>query len=69
MITKEQLESIDFRTKDGTLYHDYYRFDFEYNIKSQDLYDFNEVNGETEYICSVVDINQLKELTDYYREQ
>ena len=64
MITKEQLLSIDFRSIDGTLYHDYYRFDFEYNIKSQDLYEFNEVNGKTNYLCRVIDFEQLKELTD-----
>ena len=66
MIIKKELESIGFRTKDGTLYHDYYRFDFEYNIKSQYLYDHDEVDGKIEFICRVMDIHELRELTEYY---
>lgn len=66
MISKEQLESIGFSTEDNTLYYDAPNWDFEYNIKTQELFSFNELDGETEFLCRVTDINKLEELIDTY---
>jgi len=64
MITKEQLNEIDFVSIDGTEYFDVPIWDAMFNIKTQTLFSHNEVNGETEEICKVTDIEKLKELYD-----
>jgi len=67
MISKEQLESIGFSTEDNTLYYDAPNWDFEYNIKTQELFSFNDGYGEPEFLCRVTDINQLEIILDTHK--
>lgn len=64
MITKEQLNSIDYTSKDGTLYHLFGDWEYEYNIKTQELWAINDGYGEPEFLCKVIDFEKLKELLE-----
>ena len=63
-ITKAQLEAIGFRSKDATLYYDVGDWDYEYNIKTQELFSHCEVDGVTELITRVTSIEKLEELIE-----
>ena len=64
MITRAQLNEIGFSSEDNTLYYDAPNWDFEYNIKTQDLYRFSEVDGATDHLCRVTNIETLKEILE-----
>jgi hypothetical protein len=66
VITREQLEEIGFSSKDNTLYYDAPNYEFEYNVKTQDLYAFDEVDGSTEHLCRVTNIGTLKNVIENY---
>jgi len=68
MITKEQLKNIDFYTKDGIEYYDYWSFDFMFNIKTQKLYSHCETYGDVEYLTSVNEIEKLKEILELLKK-
>ena len=64
MITKEQLEKIGFRSTDTTLYYDVDTWDYEYNIKTQELFSHCEVYGSTEFLTKVTNIEKFIELIE-----
>jgi hypothetical protein len=64
MITKQQLEEIGFKSKDTTLYYDVDTWDYEYNIKTQELFNHCEVEGATEFLTKVTDIEKFIELIE-----
>lgn len=64
MINKEQLNSINFYSKDQTLYIDN-NFDYEFNIKTQELWDINDGYGEPEFICRITNFEKFKELINH----
>lgn len=61
MISKEQLNSICFYSEDNTSYYGG-NWDFEFNIKTQELYTINDGFGEPEHVCKCVDFKHLKEV-------
>lgn len=63
MITKEQLISIDGLTQDNISYY-FGGWEYEYNIKSQELWFINDGFGEPEFLCQITDFDKLKELLD-----
>lgn len=65
MITKEQLNQICFYSNDGTYYYDEGTFDYEFNIKNQELWYYNDGCGGEEFLCKVTDIEELKTLINY----
>jgi len=65
MINKEQLNSINFISDDGTYYYDKGTFDYQYNIKNQELWYYNDGYGDEEFMCRVTDIEELKNLINY----
>lgn len=67
MITREQLKEVGFTSIDYTLYYDVPNWDYEYNIKTQELFDHCEVEGATELIAKVTDIEKFKELIEIYK--
>ena len=62
MITKEQLNSIDYVSHKGTLFTIPGNWEYEYNIKTQELWSINDGFGEPEFLCRVTDFEKLKEL-------
>lgn len=62
MITKEQLNSIDYVSNDETLYTIPGDWDYEFNIKTQELWSINDGIGEPEFLCKVTDFEKLKDL-------
>jgi pectin methylesterase-like acyl-CoA thioesterase len=67
MITREQLEEIGFLSPDNTLYYDTGMWDYEYNVKTQKLFSHCEVDGDTEFIARVTDIEKFKEIIEIYK--
>ena len=67
MITREQLKELDFLSTDYTLYYDVGNWDYEYNIKTQELFSHCEVDGTTEFIARITDIEKFKELIEIYK--
>jgi len=67
MITREQLKEVGFTSRDYTLYYDAYTFDYQYNVKTQELFSHCEVAGDTELITRVTDIEKFKELIEIYK--
>jgi hypothetical protein len=61
MITKDQLNSISFFSDDNTSYYGG-NWDFEFNIKTQDLYTINDGFGEPELVCKCTNFKHLKEV-------
>ncbi len=61
MITKENLNSIDFTSIDHTLYYDE-GWDYEFNIKNQELWYVNDGFGDPEFICKITHFDELKEM-------
>jgi hypothetical protein len=69
MITKEQLESLGFVTEDGGLtYTDAPDWDFEFNIKTQELWNINDGFGEPEFLCKITDFNKLENIIIHYKQ-
>lgn len=62
MITEEQLNEIGYFSKEGIGYKIPGTWDFEYNIKTQYLWNFNKGMGQPEFIEHVTDFERLKEL-------
>lgn len=62
MITKEQLNSIDYVSNDGTEYVLPCDLEHLFNIKTQELFCINDGFGEPEFLCRVNDFEKLKEL-------
>ena len=62
MITKEQLETIGFHSKDNTEYYDWGSWEVMFNIKTQTLYEHCEVNGVGEELGKMTNINTLIEI-------
>lgn len=61
MITKEHLKEIDFFSNDETEYFGD-NWQYMFNIKSQQLWNFNDGFGEPDFLCKVTDFEKLKEL-------
>lgn len=68
MITKEQLNSIDYVSNDNTNYVIPGHWEYEFNIKKQELWCINDGFGEPEFLCRVTDFEKLKELLDILPE-
>lgn len=68
MITREQLNSIDYTSKDGTEYFIFGSLEYMFNIKTQQLWHTNDGVGEPEFLCVVMDFEKLKELLDILPE-
>jgi len=68
MITKGQLEDIDFRTLDDVEYYDVGTWDYMFNIKTQKLYTHCEVYGDVEHLADVSDIENLKEILELLKK-
>ncbi len=64
MITKEQLNSIDYVSNDSTSYVIPGSWEYEFNIKTQELWSINDGLGEPEFLCRVTDFEKLKELLE-----
>ncbi len=64
MITKEQLEDIEFHSRDGCEYYDVGNWDFMYNIKTQKLYSHCEIYGDVEFLANVNNIEKLKDILE-----
>lgn len=62
MITKDQLNSIEYFSNDGTEYVLAPVWDYLFNIKTQELFCINDGFGEPEFLCRVNDFEKLKEL-------
>lgn len=63
MITKEQLESIDFGEMNSGAFCSP-GFQYEFNIKTQELWDINDGVGEPEFLCRVTKFDELVELLE-----
>jgi hypothetical protein len=68
MITKEQLNSIDYVSNDNMSYVIPGSWEYEFNIKTQQLWSINDGFGEPELLCRVTDFEKLKELLDILPE-
>lgn len=64
MITKEQLNSIEYRSQDGTSYYIPGDWEYEFNIKTQELWSINDGYGDSVFLCKVTNFEKLKELLD-----
>lgn len=64
MITKEQLNSINYISSNQTTYSMSGNWEYEYNIKTQELWNINDGVGEPELLCRVTDFEELKNLLD-----
>lgn len=64
MITKEELNAIDYTSKDNTRYHLFGEWEYEFNIKTQELFNINDGVGEPVFLCRVTEIEKLKELLE-----
>lgn len=62
VITKEQLNSIDYVSKDETEYVIPGDWDYLFNIKTQELWFINDGVDDPEFLCRVTDFEKLKEL-------
>lgn len=62
MITEEQLNEIGYFSKEGIGYKIPGTWDFEYNIKTQYLWNFNNGVDQPQFIEKVEEIGRLKEL-------
>ena len=62
MITKEELNSIDYVSEDGTEYVCPGDWEYMFNIKTQELWNINDGFGEPEILCRVTNIDKLKDL-------
>ena len=62
MITKGNLKSLGFSSIDGVKYQDAYHFEYEFNIKSQELWNINDGWGEPTFLCKITDFEKLKEI-------
>lgn len=63
MITKEQLNSIEFYNANySNEFYDVYGPEFMFDIKSQTLYEHCEVDGVKDALCKVTDFEKLKEV-------
>lgn len=63
MITKENLNSIDFTSIDTTFYYND-GWEYGFNIKTQELWYINDGFGEEEFLCRVTKFDELKELLE-----
>lgn len=64
MITREELKEIDYTSKDNTHYHLFGEWEYEFNIKTQELWNINDGVGEPIFLCRVTEIEKLKELLE-----
>lgn len=64
MITKAQLEENSFRNLGGDLYY-YGTYDYCFDIKTQELFVFNEKTGDMGFLCRITDINKLNDLIGF----
>ena len=62
MITKEQLNSIDYVSKDETEYMNPCDWDYLFNIKTQELWSLSDGLNEPEFLCRVTNFEKLKDL-------
>lgn len=62
MVTKEQLNSIDYTSKDETEYMKYGVWEYLFNIKTQELWSLNDGLNEPEFLCRVTSFEKLKDL-------
>ena len=63
MITKEQLESIDYRSNDGREYFGGHgAWDFMFDIRTQILWDYNDGLGEPDFITKTTNFENLKKV-------
>jgi len=64
MITKEELHSIGYNSVDNTLFNIAGEWEYEFNIKTQELWHINDGIGEPEFICKVTNFEKLKEFLE-----
>lgn len=64
MITKEQLNSIGYQSKDGNKYYIWGYWEYEYRIKPQELWQTFDGMWEL-FLCKITDFEKFKELTYY----
>ncbi len=65
MITREQLATIDYTySRDGARFSIAGEWEYEFNVKTQELWNINDGFGEPEFICKVTDFEKLKDLLD-----
>jgi hypothetical protein len=64
MITVEDLNSIEYVSNDTTLYSIPGEWEYEFNIKTQELWNINDGVGEPVFICKVTNFEKLKELLE-----
>jgi hypothetical protein len=62
MITEEQLKSIGYLTNEGVSYRIPGTWEYDFNIKTQYLWNFNKGVGQPQFIEHVTDFERLKEL-------
>ena len=63
MINRKQLDEMNATTTDGTLYH-FNGWDYEFNVKTQELWDINDGYGKPEFLCVVTNQVELQDLLD-----
>lgn len=61
MIKPNELRDLDLHTTNGWEWFDG-SLDFLFNSKTQELFSHSEVDGSTEIICRIKDVEQLKEV-------
>lgn len=65
MITKEQLATIDYTySEDGYKFSVAGEWEYQFNVKTQELWNINDGVGEPEFICKITDFEKLKDLLD-----
>ena len=62
MITKEQLNTVATTQDDINFF--FGGWDFQYNLKTNELWNINDGYGKPEFLCVVTDFEQLTELIE-----
>jgi hypothetical protein len=62
MITKDELNSIGYVSNDNSSYVVPGEWEYEFNIKTQELWHINDGFGDPEFLCKVTDFEKLKDL-------
>lgn len=70
MISREQLESINYRSidSDPDMYSMFGSWEYGFEIKTQSLYFLNDGFGEPEFLAEIKDFEKLKDILDFYGE-
>jgi hypothetical protein len=70
MITKKQLESIDYNpsNSDKSMYVRWGSWEYGFDVIKQELWYLNDGFGEPEFCGHITDFEKLKEMLDFYGE-